>query len=175
MRKLLLWALAVVFLAISSRAQLPACNSQILTRRGDTVSILLPALARLLNHGLHAADYQFHNLQLTAPSPAHLKVSLQRKGEKFTLTGPLTVTPRGVLRLHAVHITENGSGVNGLMGLFGQDLSDYLKLQRSRAMRVRQNDLFIYPDRLLHLHGKVKAIDLSGQRLRLHYASQPCR
>lgn len=175
MAKRLLWMVLIGAFAIAAHAKLPACNSQVLTRRGDTVSIPLPALARLLNHGLHAAHYQFRNLQLTSPAPGHLKVILHRQGKTFSLTGPLKTTPQGVLRLHATHITENGSGVKGLMGLFGQDLADYLKLQRSHAMRVRQNDLFIYPDRLLHLRGKVKALDLSGQHLRLHYASQPCR
>jgi hypothetical protein len=153
----------------------PACDSSLMRRNGHDLILSLADMSRVFSQRLHQADYHFSNLRITSPGPGALRLSAQKDGKAFSLSGPLTVARPGVLRLHARHIRESGSSVKGMMGLFGQDLHSYLKLTRAPSLRVKGNSLLIYPSRLLGVRGQVTRMALNGQSLRLRFNRQPCR
>ncbi len=144
-------------------------------RRGHDLLLSFTALDRVFSKRLHQANYHFSDLKITSPGHGHLQLSARKNGKQFSLSGPFTVARPGVLRLHAQHIREAGSSVKGMMGLFGQDLRSYFKLNRAPALSVKGNSLFIYPSRLLGVRGKVTRMQLHAKSMRLHFNRQPCR
>jgi hypothetical protein len=110
-----------------------------------------------------------------ASEGGNLKVSGKKNGTPVSIVGPLQVTGKGLLRLHANKIQKNGAGVEGIMSLFGKNLSDYLNLKKTNSMRVQGDNLIIYPDKLLGLHGRATGVKLLKSGIELQFASQPCR
>lgn len=172
-----LLTLLLVFASTASVAAnrgLPRCDTRVVTRHGSNISIGLDALNQSLNRKLSAAHSDFSEVQL-ASEDGNLKVSGKKKGTPVSIIGPLQVTGNGLLRLHANKIQKNGDGVEGMMNLFGKNLSDYLSLKKTKSMRVQGDDLIIYPDKLLGLHGRATGVKVLKSRIDLQFASQPCR
>src|SRR5215203_4957569 len=62
-----------------------------------------------------------------------------------TIEGELSVTPEGDIRLHPVSIKADGLPVKGLLHLFDVELSEMIKSQESRGLRIVENDFILDP------------------------------
>lgn len=152
---------------------IPACNSGLMTRQGNAVTMGLQQLTGILDRKLSAAHSNFKDLSLTAAG-SNLKVSGTQNGKPIWISGPLTVS-NGAVRLHADHIVQSGTHEKALMGLFGKDLADYAHFKKTQSLSARGNSLYIHPDPLLNLSGTVKSVRLEGSSITLTFDSQPCR
>lgn len=156
-------------------ANLPACNSQILTRHGREVSMNLSQLSNTFNQKLKASHSHFTDLHLSAQRENTLQVSGKDKGQPMSITGPLRTNSSGGLQLHADQITRNGAPVGDIMGFLGETLSDYVTAKDSPSLSVQGSNLDIHVDKLLNLSGRVKNVRLRGSTLKMRFASQPCQ
>jgi hypothetical protein len=154
---------------------LPSCNPQVITHRGDRVTVSIDALSTLINQRLSASHSDFSDLQLSPVDTNHLKVSGKKNGTPMAISGPIHANNSGRIVLSADHITKNGSGEMMLMSLFGKTLSDYLNLKKTKNLSVQGNNLRVNPNGLLDLHGKLKAAQIKGSKIEMRFASAPCR
>ena len=172
------WSIAALLLALvtcSMARGLPVCDTQVLTRNRNRVSMKLQTLSAQLNQQLKTAHASFQNLQLTPEGDGDLKVSGRKNGDIISISGPLQVTKGGKLQLHAKEINKNGSGMKGIMDLFGKDLSDYVNLQKTKSVSIDADNLVVNADRLLGLQGRITAVQLKNESLEMQFASPPCR
>ena len=85
-----------------------------------------------------------------------------------TLEGDLSVTPEGDIRFHPTKIKAGDLPVKGLLDLFDVELSEVIKTQESRGVRVVDNDLILDPERLLpppRIRGRVTGVRIEGDRI----------
>lgn len=135
----------------------------------------LSGLADHLNQRLQAAHVDFHNLRLFDQGGNRLKISGEKGGQPFSISGPLTPTTSGGLQLHATQIKRNGSSVKGLMNIFGKDLANSVNLKHIPSIYAVGNNLEVNVDRLLGVAGHVTNVRLNGSEVGMDFASQPCR
>ena len=85
-----------------------------------------------------------------------------------TLEGDLSATPEGDIRFHPTKIKAGDLPVKGLLDLFDVELSEVIKTQESRGVRVVDNDLILDPERLLpppRIRGRVTGVRIEGDRI----------
>lgn len=154
---------------------LPVCKAQGMTRHGNDVIIGLQQLSNIFNKQLSAAHSNFTDLHLSAQGGDKLMVSGKNNGTPVSISGPLQAAGNGSLKLHADQIVQNGTPEKGLMDLTGKDLADFAHFTNTQSLSARGNDIFIHPDPLLNLSGRVTGVSLKGSNVILQFASQPCR
>lgn len=170
-------ATLLMLLLLTPRASaqaLPACNPQY-TRHGHQLTMGLQQLSQLFNQKLSAAHSHFSDLQLSSEGGNKLKVEGKKNGTELAISGPLQPVNNGSLKLHAEHIIRNGTPEKGMMDLFGKDLADYAHFSKTQILSAHGDNLFIHPDPLLNVSGKVSAISLTQSSITLTFASQPCQ
>lgn len=153
---------------------LPACDTQIMTRNGNQITIGLQQLSALFNQKLSAAHSKFTDLRLTSQGGNKLKVSGKNNGTPISISGPLQAA-QGAVKLHADHIVQNGSHEKGVMDLFGKNLADFANFKKAPSLSAKGNDLYLHPDPLLNVSGDVTGVSLNAAGVTLKFASQPCR
>lgn len=153
----------------------PACNTRVMTRHGNEITIGLQQLNNIFDKDLKAAHAQFSDLQLSAEGGKKLKVSGKNNGTPVSISGPLEAAGNGALRLHANQIVQNGTPEKALMSLTGKSLADYAHFTDTDILSARGNNLYIHPDPLLNVSGEVTDLSLDGSSVTLRFASQPCR
>jgi hypothetical protein len=87
---------------------------------------------------------------------------------RSTLEGDVSATPEGDLLFHPAKIKAGDLPVKGLLDLFDIELSEMIKTQESRGVKVKENDLILDPERLLpppHIRGRVTAVRIEGDRI----------
>lgn len=154
---------------------MPACNTQEMTHQGNQITIGLQQLDDIFNRDLKAAHSPFSDLHLSAVGRGKLKVSGKNNGTPVEISGPLKVDGDGAVRLYAEEIKQNGNGEKTLMNLTGQNLADYAHFTNTDILSARGNSLYIHPDPLLNVSGRVTGVSLDGSSVTLKFASQPCR
>jgi hypothetical protein len=104
----------------SAAAQgLPACNTRVMRRSGNEITIGLQRLSNILKRDSSGVHSSFSNLQLPAEGGNKLKVSGKNNGTPVEISGPLEADGSGTLKLHADKIAQNGDPEKGLMSLTG--------------------------------------------------------
>jgi hypothetical protein len=154
---------------------LPACRAQLMTRHGNEITIGLQQLSNVFNQQLRAAHSTFTDLRLSAEGGNKLKVSGKNNGTPVSISGPLQAVGNGALKLHADQIVQNGTPEKALMGLTGKNLADYAHFKNTDSLSTQGNNIFIHPDPLLNVSGRVTGVSLNGSTVTLRFASQPCR
>ncbi|MES1245030.1 MAG: hypothetical protein ABUT39_25725 [Acidobacteriota bacterium] len=87
---------------------------------------------------------------------------------KTTIEGDLSVTPEGDIRLHPTRIKAEGLPVKGLLDLFDVELSEMIKSQESKGVRIVENDFILDPEKLgpsPRMLGRVVAVRLEKDHL----------
>ena len=87
---------------------------------------------------------------------------------RATLEGDLSATPEGDIRLHPSKIKAGDLPVKKLLDLFDVELSELIKPQEGRGVKVVGDDLFLDPERLLpppRIQGRVTAVRLEPDRI----------
>jgi hypothetical protein len=175
MHLFVLFTILLVGSAWADAPSLPSCDSEDLTRSGNTLTVTMPALTRIINQRLANVHSHFSDLELTPADGNHVKVSGKKDGTPMAISGPVKANKNGEMVLHADHITKNGSGEMILMDLFGKSLSDYLHLQKMKNLKTHDNDLMVNPDGLLNIRGHLDKLNVEGNKIEMQFASQPCR
>jgi hypothetical protein len=129
------------------------------------------SLSRLLNDHVFAYEGSpLKNLELSIEN-GHLKQKgTLRKGVPvpFTIVADLSATQDGRIKVHPIDVKAAGIPSEGLMKLFGVELDDLIKSNRSHGVQIADNDLLLDPSRLLpspSLAGKLTAVHLESDRI----------
>ena len=86
----------------------------------------------------------------------------------FTIVADLSATPDGRIRVHPTDVKAAGIPSGGLMKMFGVELDDLIKSNRSHGVQIVENDLLLDPSRLLPspgLSGRLTAVTLEHDRI----------
>src|SRR5262245_49241983 len=86
----------------------------------------------------------------------------------FKTKGTVDVTPDGRIRIHARSIKAAGLPVKGLMGVFGLEMDDMVKMEAERGIVIEENDILLDPQRLLPapgIEGRVASVRIVGDEL----------
>jgi hypothetical protein len=92
----------------------------------------------------------------------------------FEMEGSLSATPEGEIRMHAEKLKAARLPVKGLLNLLGKDLSDLVKANSARGMRVEGDDIILSPRSLTpppHLQGRVTRVAIAGGRIVQYFDS----
>jgi hypothetical protein len=129
------------------------------------------SLARLLNQHVFAyAGSPLKDLEVSIRGGRLEQHGTLRKGLSipFTIVATLSATPEGQIRVHPEHVTAAGVPSGGLMKMFGVELDDLIKSNRSHGVRIVDNDVLLDPSRLLPspaLAGTLTDIRIDGDRI----------
>lgn len=151
--------------------------------RIDAAEIRMPlgSLANVLNQQVFAApDAPLKQLTVQADG-ARLKVKgkLHDRGDiGFEMTGSLSATPDGKMRLHAEKIKALHLPVKGLLDLFGVRISNLIHTSKVRGIRAEGDDLILDPEQILpppQIRGRVSGVEVRGDEVVQHFGgeSQP--
>lgn len=135
------------------------------------VAMSAASLGAMMNHYLFAGPkapvkdvvVEIRDGHLIQTSTLNKKIPI-----RATLEGEVSVTPDGDLRFHPVKIKAGDLPVKKLLDLFDIELSEMIKPQESRGMRIEKDDLILDPERLLpppRMKGRVVAVRIEGDRL----------
>ena len=136
-----------------------------------TVGIRLDDLAELMN-----------NYVFAYPKAPLKKIEISTKGNQIKLSarmhkvidvpvrivGTLSPTPEGKIRLHPESIKAAGLPVKGFMHLFGLDLSELMKTNEERGVRIDGDDLIMDQERMLPppaIRGRITAIRVENDEV----------
>jgi hypothetical protein len=160
---------------LSTRAGRPPVfddqNSFTLRIDSGEIAMTPASLSRLLND--HVFSYEgspLKNIELSIED-GHLKQKgTLRKGlpVPFTIVADLSATPDGRIKVHPIDVKAAGIPSEGLMKLFGLELDDLIKSNRSHGVQIVDNDLLLDPSRLLpspRLSGQLTGVALEGDRI----------
>jgi hypothetical protein len=143
------------------------------TVRIDTGEIAMTSasLATLMNHYLFAGPgapvkdvtVEFRDGHLIQTSTLNKKIPI-----RATLEGDVSATPDGDILFHPTKIEAGKLSVKKLLDLFGVELSNVIKSQESKGLKVVGDDLILDPERLLpppRIRGRVTAVRIEGDRM----------
>jgi hypothetical protein len=136
-----------------------------------TVGIRLDNLAELLN-----------NYVFAYPKAPLKKIEISAKGNQLKLSaqmhkvidvpvrivGTLSPTPEGKIRLHPESMKAAGLPVKGFMHLFGLDLSEVMKANEERGVRIDGDDIIMDQERMLPppaIRGRITAIRVENDEV----------
>jgi hypothetical protein len=146
-------------------------NSFTLRIDSGEIAMTPASLSRLLNDQVFAYEGSpLENLELSIED-GHLKQKgTLRKGVPipFTIVADLSATPDGKIKVHPVDVKAAGIPSEGLMKLFGVELDDLIKSNRSHGVQIVDNDLLLDPSMLLpapRLSGKLTGVSLESDRI----------
>jgi hypothetical protein len=85
----------------------------------------------------------------------------------FKIRSRISVTPDGRLRLHPTSVKVAGLGVRKLMGFFGLELDNLVKVRAGRGVQIEKDDFILSPELLLpppHIKSRVRSVQVvNGQ------------
>lgn len=135
------------------------------------IAVSPASLAAMMNHYVFASkDAPVKDVEIEIKD-GHLvqHATLKKKIPiRTTMEGEISVTPEGDLRLHPVKIKAGKLPVKGLLDLFDVELSELMKSQEERGLRIVDNDFILDPEKMLpppRIHGRVTAVRIVGDRL----------
>src|SRR5262245_56244963 len=146
-------------------------RSYVMQVSSASVSMDLASLQTLLNH--YALGYEGAPLTNVRVSNADGRLEMKGTLHKgvavpFSAKAAISATPDGHLRLHVESMKAVGIPAKGLLGLFGLELDDLVKLKQSRGIDVQENDIVIDPGEILpppEIRGKIAKVAFEGDRL----------
>jgi hypothetical protein len=101
---------------------------------------------------------------------------IEQKGKLHKgLTVPFSVVATvggqdGAIRLHPEKVKVLGLSAAKMMGLFGLELDDVIKVRTGRGVTIRDNDLMLDPSHIMpapNVRGRVASATIAGNRLQL--------
>jgi hypothetical protein len=146
-------------------------RSFVLRIDSGTVGIRTDTLADLMN-----------NYVFAYPKAPLKKIQISTKGNQIKLSarmhkvidvpvrivGTLSPTSEGKIRLHPESIKAAGLPVKGFMHLFGLDLSEVMKANEERGVRIDGDDIIMDQERMIPppaIRGKITAIHIENDEV----------
>jgi hypothetical protein len=139
-------------------------DSAVIGARMDTLANLMNSYV-FAYPGTPLKNFHFNIVgsQLKATGTVHKLVDLP-----FEITGNLSATPDGQIRIHPTSIKAGGLPVKGFMHLFGVELDDIIKAREARGLKMDDDDLILDPERMgppPMIRGKVSAVQVVGDEV----------
>jgi hypothetical protein len=146
-------------------------RSFVLRIDSGTVGIRIDNLAELMN-----------NYVFAYPKAPLKKIEISTKGNQIKLSarmhkvidvpvrivGTLSPTPEGKIRLHPESIKAAGLPVKGFMHLFGLDLSEVMKANEDRGVKIDGDDIIMDQERMIPppaIRGRITAIRVENNEV----------
>ena len=116
------------------------------------------------------ADAPLKNLRLSIEEGKLKQEGTIRKGPgiPFEMTGEISPTPDGRIRIHPTHMRAAHLPVKGLMKLFGIDMAKLINTRNSRGISVDDNDLILDAALALpppKMSGRITAVRIEGDQI----------
>jgi len=160
---------------LSTRADAPPTfdDQRSFSLRIDSGEIAMsPAsLSQLLNSHVFAFEGSpLSNIEVSIENGKLKQKGTLRKGVPipFTIVADLSATDDGRIRVHPTDIKAAGILSGGLMKMFGVELDDLIKSNRSHGVEIADNDVLLDPAHLLPapaLAGRLTAVAIQGDRI----------
>lgn len=146
-------------------------RSFILKIDSAVIGVRMDILANLMNSYVFAYPgaplknfhFKIEGNQLKATGTVHKLLDLP-----FEITGNLSATPDGKIRIHPTSIKTGGLPVKGFMHVFGVELDEVIKAREARGLKVDDNDLILDPEHMTpppKIRGKVTAVQIVGDEV----------
>jgi hypothetical protein len=135
------------------------------------IAIGMPSLAHLMNtYVFGEPDAPLKNLRLSVEDGRLKQEGTIRKGPgiPFEMTGEMSPTPDGKIRIHPRHMRAAHLPVKGLMKLFGVDMAKLINTRHTKGISVDDDDLILDPALALpppKMSGRITAVRIEGDQL----------
>ena len=135
------------------------------------ISIACDALARVLNENVFsAADAPIKDMSIrNNGNTLVIKGKLHKMGNlPFEMTGTLSTTADGRIRLHGDKIRAEHLPVKGMMDLLGLDIAGLINTKKVRGVMADRDDLLLDATEILpppQIEGQVTAVRLQGSEI----------
>jgi len=146
-------------------------NSFTLKIDSGEIGVTAGHLAELMNRYLLAyPGAPLRNVKLSFDRNRLKQKADLKKGAwiPFEAEGSLSATPDGVIAFHVTAIRSAHLPIKGLMDLLSVKVADLINVNQSRGMRVKGNDIFLYPERIIpppRIRGRITAVRIEGEEL----------
>jgi len=150
-------------------------HSFVLRIDAGTVGISTTGLSEVMNNYVFGYPHApIKKISITAEGD---KIKLKGSVHKivdihFEISGGLTPTEDGRIRLHPSSIKADGVPVKRLMHLFGVELAKLIKPGQARGVEVNDDDLIIDPGLIIpapEIHGRLTAVRIEGDQVIQQY------
>lgn len=162
-----------------SSALLDSTSSFSIRITSGTVAIESADLAVILNRFVFGyKGSPLRNLKVRTEGTQLVQSGTMRKGVdlKFTITAALSLTDSGWIRLHPTKVRVLGVNGESLLHALGLQLDDMLDLSKSAAARVKGDDIYLDPTKILPppaIAGRLTAVRVEGNALVQEFARLP--
>jgi hypothetical protein len=118
------------------------------------------------------------NLRVRTSGGQLVQSGIMHKGVdlKFEITSSLSLTDSGWIRLHPTKVRVLGVNGQSLLNALGLQLDDLLDLSKSAAARVKGDDIYLDPTKILPppaIAGRLTAVRVEGDALVQEFARLP--
>jgi hypothetical protein len=149
---------------------------------GAEVAMSPESLAGLLNRHVFAyegAPLSDLTVELTEDGGVRQSATLNKAGGvPITLTGRLSATPEGDVKLQPEEMTAAGLPVERLLDLLGIEISDLINTREERGVRIEEDNVILDPERALpppRIRGRVSAVRVEGGKIVQVFGAGPAR
>ncbi len=135
------------------------------------IHMSLVSLGNVLNQQVFAApDAPLKQLSVQSEAGRlKIKGKLHNRGDVgFEMTGSLSATPDGKMRLHAEKVRALHLPVKGLLDLFGVKIADLVHTSKVRGIRAEGDDLILDLEQMLpppQIRGRVVSVEVRGNEI----------
>ena len=144
-----------------------------------TVAITSADLGVILNRFVFGyKGSPLRNLRVRTNGGQLVQAGVMRKGVdlKFEITSSLSLTDSGWIRLHPTKVRVMGVNGQSLLNALGLELDDLLDLSKSTAARVKGDDIYLDPTKILPppaIDGRLASVRVEGDALVQEFVKQP--
>ena len=152
-------------------------NSYVLRVFSADISMDISSLSHLMNDYLFAYDKApLRDISVEIDEGRLKQKATLRKGVPIPITTKATVsaTPDGRLKLETDKVSALGVPAKGVMGVFGLELADLVKLKDRRGIEIDGNDVVLSPGLVLpppEIRGHLSHAAIVGDRLVQKFSS----
>jgi hypothetical protein len=157
---------------VATKGSLPVFDDQQsfhIDVEGAALSLDAASVTALVNHVFAYEGSPLSDLKVEFEAGRIEQRGKLRKGIPIPFTVEATVAPGdGEVRLHPVKVRAAGIPSTKVMDFFGIELEDLIRVRGDRGIRIRDNDLYLAPSRMLsapEVRGRVSAARVDGGRL----------
>jgi hypothetical protein len=154
-----------------SSALLDSTTSFSIRITSGTVTLESADLSVILNRFVFGYDGSpLRKLRVRTDGTQLVQSGVMRKGVdlKFEITSSVSLTDSGLIRLHPTKVRVLGVNGQSLLRALGLQLDDLLDLSGSAAARVKGNDIYLDPMKILPppaIAGRLTAVRVEGDAL----------
>jgi hypothetical protein len=162
-----------------SSALLDSTSSFSIRITSGTVSLQSADLGVILNRFVFGyKGSPLKNLKVRMDGAQLVQSGVMHKGVdlKFEITAALSLTDSGLIRLHPTKVRVLGVNGESLLHALGLKLDDMLDLSKSAAARVKGDDIYLDPAKILPppaIVGRLTSVRVDGNALVQEFARLP--